>query len=122
MMKTMFASRFLAVTMLAGLLTPSPAIARKDDQAEVRMQAAHQKQLLDRNEAAIKARARLVASGQLVGPNSSSTMIALPSVTNSPVRVLKTLIPTGPQNGSQLTVLAGMPDWIWCMLHRCNRG
>jgi Tol biopolymer transport system component len=46
-MKTTRARRLLAVTILAGLLTASVAIAQKDDQAEVLMQAAHQKQLVE---------------------------------------------------------------------------
>jgi Tol biopolymer transport system component len=47
MMKTRLAGRFLAVTMLAGLLMVCFAIAQKEDQAEVLMQAAHQKQLVE---------------------------------------------------------------------------
>ncbi len=46
-MKTTRASWFLAVTILAGLLTASLAIAQKDDRAEVLMQAANQKQLVE---------------------------------------------------------------------------
>jgi Tol biopolymer transport system component len=46
-MKTTRAGRLLAVTIVAGLLTGSFAIAQKDDQAEVLMQAAHQKQLVE---------------------------------------------------------------------------
>src|SRR5215472_17285425 len=46
-MKTTRAMRLLAVTVLAALLTASSAIAQKDDQAEVLMQAAHQKQLVE---------------------------------------------------------------------------
>ena len=46
-MKTTRAGRLLAVTTLAGLLTASFAIAQKDDQAEVLMQAAQQKQLVE---------------------------------------------------------------------------
>src|SRR5712692_1286853 len=46
-MKTACLGWFLAVTLLAGLLTASFAIAQKDDQAEVLMQAAHQKQLVE---------------------------------------------------------------------------
>src|SRR5713226_2215734 len=38
---------FLTVAVLAGLLATSLAIAQKDDQAEVLMQAAHQKQLVE---------------------------------------------------------------------------
>jgi Tol biopolymer transport system component len=46
-MKTTSAGWFLTVAILAGLLTASVAIAQKDDQAEVLMQAAHQKQLVE---------------------------------------------------------------------------
>src|SRR6266446_2076279 len=46
-MKTARARRLLVVTILAGLLTASFAIAQKDDQAEVLMQAAHEKQLVE---------------------------------------------------------------------------
>src|SRR5712691_10063914 len=46
-MKTARARRLLVVTILAGLLTASFAIPQKDDQAEVLMQAAHQKQLVE---------------------------------------------------------------------------
>jgi len=114
-MKTTGVGPLLAVAI--GLLTASFAIAAKDGNAEVRMQGAHQNQLVDRNEAAIKARARLAASGQLVGPNRSSTMMALVSVADGSVRVWKTLQATDPQNVSRLTVLAGMPWWVWCKLH-----
>jgi Tol biopolymer transport system component len=46
-MKNALAGPFLAVTIVAGLLTASFAIAQKDDQAEVLMQAAHHKQLVE---------------------------------------------------------------------------
>ena len=46
-MKTTRARRLLAVTILATLLPASSVIAQKDDQAEVLMQAAHQKQLVE---------------------------------------------------------------------------
>ena len=46
-MKTMNASQFLAMTILVVLLAASFAVAQKDDQAEVLLQAAHQKQLVD---------------------------------------------------------------------------
>src|SRR5262250_2089097 len=46
-MKTNRAGRLPAVAILAGLLTASFALAQKDDQAEVLMQAAHQKQLVE---------------------------------------------------------------------------
>src|SRR5512144_969837 len=45
-MKTSRKSGFLAVWLLAGLLAVSTA-AQKDDQAEVLIQAAHQKQLVE---------------------------------------------------------------------------
>jgi hypothetical protein len=44
MMKTTLAGCFLAVAMLAGLLMTPFAIAQKQDQAEERMQGAHQRQ------------------------------------------------------------------------------
>ena len=46
-MKTMRVARFLAVTTVAGLLAAPFAIAQKDEQAEVLMQAAHHKQLVE---------------------------------------------------------------------------
>src|SRR5713101_8019625 len=46
-MKTKHAGRLPAVAVLAGLLTASLATAQKDHQAELLMQAAHQKQLVE---------------------------------------------------------------------------
>jgi Tol biopolymer transport system component len=46
-MKTIRVRRLLAVAILARMLTASVAIAQKDDQAELLMQAAHQKQLVE---------------------------------------------------------------------------
>jgi len=46
-MKTIRGDGCLAVAVLAGLLTASFAIPQKDDQAEVLMQAGHQKQLVE---------------------------------------------------------------------------
>src|SRR5713226_6468187 len=46
-MKTTRAGWFLALMVLAGLLAAPLAIAQKDDQVEVLMQAAHQKQLVE---------------------------------------------------------------------------
>ncbi len=46
-MKTTRVARFLAVTIVAWLLAVPFAIAQKDEQAEVLMQAAHQKQLVE---------------------------------------------------------------------------
>ncbi len=120
-MKTTGVGSFLTVAILAALLTPSFAIAPKDDQTGLRMQAAHQNQLVIRNEAAIKARARLGASGQSAGPSNRSTMIAPPSVADGSVRALKTLPATNPRNVSRHTELAGIPYDIWCMIHFCKR-
>ncbi len=62
-MKTTRAGWFLAVTILAGLLTASVAIAQKDDQAEVMLQAANQKQLVDGDlEAAIQLYKNILAN------------------------------------------------------------
>ncbi len=131
MMKTMFASRFLAVTMLAGLLTPSPAIARKDDQVEVLMPAARKPFACtkrscfsaDQPDQVAAARTRLAMPGQPAGRSNGSTMVLAPiPAAEGPVRVLKTPLPTDPKHVRRTTVLAGMPDWIWCMLHFCKRG
>ncbi len=46
-MKTRHAGRLPVLAILAGLLTASFALAQKDDQAEVLLQAAHQKQLVE---------------------------------------------------------------------------
>lgn len=46
-MKTTRVGRFLVVTIVAGQLAAPFAIAQKDEQAEVLMQAAHQKQLVE---------------------------------------------------------------------------
>src|SRR5690348_1387207 len=46
-MKTIRVRRLLAVAILARMLTASFAIAQKDDQAELLMEAAHQKQLVE---------------------------------------------------------------------------
>ena len=104
---------FLAMTIFAGLLTASLPVPSKHDQGEVRMQAAHQNQLVDRNEAAIKAGARLAEPGQSPGPSNASTMMAPVSVADGSVRTLKTLRATDPHNVSRLTVLAGMPSGLW---------
>ena len=119
-MKTKSVGPILSVAIVAGL-TASLVLPAKYAEAKVRMQAAHQNQLVDRNDAAIKARARLAAPAQSVCPGNASTMTTPVSVANGSVRVLKPLPATAPPNASRRTVLAGMPDWIWCMLHRSCR-
>lgn len=60
-MRATHVGRFLGLTMLAGLLATSWAVAQKDDQAELLMQAAHQKQLVEGNlEEAIQLYKRIV--------------------------------------------------------------
>mgnify|MGYP001595374024 CR=1 FL=1 len=46
-MRTARAGRFLSLSILTGLLATSLAIAQQDDRAELLLQAAHQKQLVD---------------------------------------------------------------------------
>ena len=121
-MKTTGVSPFLGVAILAGLLTASFATAAKDDQAEVRMQAAHQNQLADRNEAAIKAGARFAAVDQPGGASNGPGMIMMISVADNSVRVLKMLPSADPHNVSRFTVLAGMPAGLWCRLFPTWRG
>ncbi len=183
MMKTTLAGCFLAVTMLAGLLMASFAIAQKEDQAEVLMQAAHQRQLVEggiqpsakallnpgqcnvqpefafyvsfgyakasldigqcseqlgnaeareayerllrdyagQSDQVAADRIRLAVPGQPPGRSNGSTMIGLVSVADGSVRVLKTLQTTAPLNVSRRTVVAGVPDWLWCFLHFCKR-
>lgn len=130
-MKTTHAGRFLAGAILAGLLTASSASARKDDQAEVLMQAAHRPPFpctkrscfsADQPDPVAAARTRLAVPGQPAGRSNGSTMIVLAPVAEGPVHAVKTLLPTDPRKASRLTVLAGMPDWVWCMLHFCKRG
>ena len=121
-MNTTLERWFLAVTILAGLLTTSFPIAAKDDRPEVRMQAAHQNQLADRNEAAIKAGARFASADQPAGASNGSGMIMMISVADSSVRVLKTLPSADPHKVSRPTVLAGAPWELWCRLFPKWRG
>lgn len=117
-MKTNRVSSFVAVTIVAGLLAASlPAPSR----AEARVQSVHQNQLLDRHEAAIKVRARLVAPGKPAGAGNGSKIIAPLSVADGSAQTWKSFQANNPQNAGRSTVLAGMPDWVWCMLHFCWR-
>lgn len=129
-MKTTHAGRFLAGAILVGLLTASSASARKDDQAEGLTQAARKPFpctkrscfSADQPDQVAAARTRLAVPGQPAGRSNGSTMVvAIIPVAEGPVRVLKTLPATGPRKPSRLTVLAGMPDWLWCKFF-CKRG
>ena len=129
-MRTTHAGRLLAGAILAALLTASSASARKDDQAEVLMRAARKPFpctkrscfSADQPDRVAEARSRLSVPSQPAGLSNGSTRVVAPiPVAEGPVHVVKTLLPTDPRNASRLTVLAGMPDWVWCMLHFCKR-
>ena len=151
MMKTTLAGRFLAMTMLAGLLMASLAIAQKTDQPEVLMEAVHPRQQV---EGALRTYATAsVETGQCnvppefafhasFGYAKASLDIGrcheqlakadareayerlLSDYADRSVRLLTTLQAADLQRVSRLTVLAGMPEKIWCMLHFhfCKRG
>jgi len=152
-MKTTLAGRFLAMTIMAGLLMASFAIAQKSDQPEVLMQAVHQRQQvegalptyaeasLDTDQCNVPPefpfgyaktsldlgrsadRTRLAVRAQPAGLSDGYAMTALISVADSSDRLLTTFQAADLQKVSQLTVLAGMPERIWCMLHFfCKRG
>ena len=121
MMKTTLAGRFLGMTM-AGLLMASFAIAQNEDQPEVLIQAVHQRQLLEGADQVAAAGTRLAVPAQMAGLSDGYTTIALVSVADDSVRVLKTLQATDPQNVSQLTVLEEAPKRRWCLLIFCKRG
>ena len=110
--------RFLALAIFAGLLISASPVGSNSDHADVRLHAAHQSQLVGPNEAAIKAG----ATEQPAGPSNASPMTVVNPAADGSVRVLKKLSAAGPQNVRRRTVVAGIPDWIWCMLHFCKRG
>ena len=149
MMKTTLAGRFLAMTIMAGLLMASFANAQKTDQPEMLMQAVRPRQQV---EGALRTYAKAsLDTGQSNVPPEFAFHVSFGYATASldigrcheqlakadareayerllsdyadrSVRLLTTLQATDPQNVSQLTVLAGMPERIWCMLHFCKRG
>jgi hypothetical protein len=150
MMKTTLAGRFLAMTIMAGLLMASFAIAQKTDQPEMLMQAVRPRQQV---EGALRTYAKAsLDTGQCNVPPEFAFHVSFGYATASldigrcheqlakadareaydrllsdyadrSVRLLTTLQATDPQNVSQLTVLAGMPEKIWCMVHFfCKRG
>jgi len=126
MMKITLAGRFLAMTIMAGLLMASFAIAQKTDQPEVLMEAVHPRQQV---EGALRPYAKASLDlgrchEQLAKADAREAYDRLLSdYADRSVRLLTTLQATDPQNVSQLTVLAGMPEKIWCMLHFfCKRG
>jgi|SRR5438445_8824734 len=146
MMKTTLAGRFLAMTIMTGLLMASFAIAQKTDQPEMLMQAVRPRQQvegalptyakasLDTDQCNVPpefpfgyAKASLDIGRcheQLAKADAREAYERLLSdYADRSVRLLTTLQATDPQNVSQLTVLAGMPEKIWCMLHFfCKRG
>ncbi len=149
MMKTTLAGRFLAMTIMAGLLMASFAIAQKTDQPQVLMEAVHPRQQV---EGAFRTYATAsLDTGRCHVPPEFAFQVSfgyakasldigrcheqlakadareayerlLSDYADRSVRLLTTLQATDPQKVSRLTVLAGMPERIWCMLHFCKRG
>ena len=142
-MKTTLAGRFLAMTIMAGLLMASFAIAQKTDQPE-RQQVegalrTYATASLDTGQCNVPpefpfhvsygyAKASLdigrCHEQFAKGDAREAYERLLSGYADRSVRLLTTLQATDPQNVSQLTVLAGMPEKIWCMLHFhfCKRG
>ena len=112
-MKTTFVHRFLALAMVAGVLSTSFALPAKDGWAKVRMQVG-QNQLLDRNGPASKAHT-LVAAAQHA--SNGSGMIALMSVADGSARVFETAPSTDSDNVSRVPASEGIPYTVWCMVH-----
>jgi hypothetical protein len=75
----------------------------------------------DRNDDPIKA-PTLAALGHPAVPSNDSTNVALDSVADASVWVMKTLQATATKNASRLTFLEGMPARIWCKVFSCKRG
>lgn len=140
-MKTTVAGWFVAGTLLVGLLAAPPASARKDDQAEVLIVQFHRRPV-DRGYSSELRLVRFEGPASPApyrddvkfltptdwSPDGTSVQAVLTrkdgmnqfdlvSVAGGSVRVLKTPLPTDPRNASRLTVLAGMPWWVWCKLH-----
>jgi hypothetical protein len=71
MMKTTLAGRFLAMTIMAGLLMASFAIAQKTDQPEVLMEAVHPQQVEGARTAAARTHLLHQHSGSLSGRHAT---------------------------------------------------
>ena len=117
MVKTTLRGGFVGMTILAGLLMAPFAIAQKEDQPEVLMQAVQQRQLVEGSDPVANARTLFAAPAQSAGPSNGSTIVvALIQVAEGPVGVSKTLRLAEPQIVSGVTDL-GKPSWLYCKLH-----
>jgi len=117
MTKTTLTSRFLGMTMLAGLLMAPFAIAQNEDQPEVLMQAVQQRQFVEGSDQVAEALTLFAAPAQPAGLSYGSTIVvALIPVAEGPVGVLKTLRLAEPQIVNGFTDL-GIPSWLYCKLH-----
>jgi hypothetical protein len=117
MTKTTLTSRFLGMTMLAGLLMAPFAIAQNEDQPELLIQGVQQRQLVEGSDQVAEARTLFAAPAQPAGPSNGSTIVdALIPVAEGPLGVFKTLRLAEPQIVSGFTDL-GIPSWLYCKLH-----
>ena len=121
MTKTTLTSRFLGMTMLAGLLMAPFAIAQNEDQPKVPTQLVQQRQLVEGSDQVAEALTRFAAPVQLAGLSGRYAMISLVSEAYGSGRVLETLQAIDFQNVSRLTVPEERPRW-WCLLIFCKRG
>ena len=121
MTKTTLTSRFLGMTMLAGLLMAPLAIAQNEDQPEVLMQAVQQRQFVEGSDQVAQAVTLFAAPAQPAGISGPYAMISLVSEAYGSVRVLETLQAIDFQNVSRLTVPEERPNW-WCWKIFCKRG
>ncbi len=104
---------YLAVAIVVALLSSSFAAPTRENQANVRAQAAQQQRLAGhRNEVTIQARTHPEALAQ---PRASrqSTVAALAFAATSSVTAIRALPPAA---------LEGMPSWLFCKFHPrvCN--
>jgi hypothetical protein len=117
MTKTTLTSRFLGMTMLAGLLMAPFAIAQNEGQPKVPTQVVQQRQLVEGSDQVAEARTLFAAPAQPAGPSNGSTIVdALIPVAEGPLGVFKTLRFAEPQIVSGFTDL-GIPSWLYCKLH-----
>ena len=117
MVKTTLTGGFVGMTILAGLLMAPFAIAQKEDQPEVLMQAVQHRQLIEGSDQVADARTLFAAPAQLAGPSNGSTIVVgLIPEAEGLVGVLRTLRLAEPQIVSGVTD-GGIPSWLYCKLH-----
>ena len=116
-MKTTFTGLFVGMTMLAGLLMASFAIAKSEDQREVLMQAVQHSKLVEGSDQVAAGRTLFAALAQPAGPSNGSTIVdGLIPAAEGPVGVFETLRLAEPQIVSGVKD-RGMPSWLYCKLH-----